>query len=372
MESLLRSRSVPLALTALALFAAGTSAQEVSSRPVPAPTGPHRVGTTVWHWSDPTRSDEFTSDPEDVREVMVQAWYPAAPDSSETPAPYAPLDAELAAYRSWSYPAARIASVDGTLPVVLIAPGRGIARYRYSGIAEDLASHGYFVVGVDSPHSGRVTYPDGRFIPPAERYRVPIEVLTGPYARVDEFFEEAAALGSQDLLFVLERLAELNRNDPARRFVDRLDLTRMGLFGHSLGGRIGGAAVGTDPRFVAFASMEGVPPPTQRRGGMDAAVLMLVSTELPAMAQPNIREVIPPRRSDVWIATLEGFGHNSVTDLPHFAPDGGGYEVEPVAGMEAIRNLLRLFFDEYVRERSGIGQAATTPDRVTLEVFRRP
>lgn len=101
------------------------------------------------------------------------------------------------------------------------------------------------------------------------------------------------------------------------------------------------------------ASWESVPPRATRKGGLDAAVLMLLSSALPDMAQPNIREIIPDRRNDVSVVTLEGFGHNSVTDLPLLEPEQYSYAVEPAAAMDITRQLLRAFFDQYVRGASG-------------------
>lgn len=357
---------------ASSLVAENASAQDQSQVVLPQPTGSSSVGTTVWHWIDTDRLDEVTPDHNDVREIMAQAWYPAAADSAAQPAPYAPLYSNLYHVRSWSYPAAQVAGADKPLPVLVIAPGRGVARHFYTAIAEELASHGYFVLAIDSPHSGRVVYPDGRTIPPAPRYRIPFEILTGPYEQVDEFFQEAAALGAVDVAFALRRLAAINRNDPTRRFTGRLDLSRLGAFGHSLGGRIAGAAVAADHRFVAYASMEGVPPPEARKGGMDAAVLMMMSSSLPDMAHPNIREIIPNRRNDVYVATLEGFGHNSVTDLPLLEPGEYAYNVEPLLGLDVVRALLRSFFDEFVRQRHGAMRTSGNTERVRLEVYEKP
>lgn len=355
------------------VFLAGSArAQTPPQLILPEPTGASPVGTTVWHWIDAERSDEDTSDRDDVREIMGQAWYPTVVDSAIEHAPYAPLYSGLSYVRTWSIAGARVAPADTPLPVVVIAPGRGVARHFYTTLAEDLASHGYFVLAVDSPHSGRVVYPDGRSIPPSARYRIPFEILTGPYEHVDEFFAEAAELGASDLAFALQRVAELNRDDPARRFTGRLDLTRLGAFGHSLGGRIAGAAVAADSRFVAYASMEGVPPRAARQGGMDAAVLMLVSSSLPDMAQPNIREIIPGRRNDVYVVTLNGFGHNSVTDLPLLEPEEYPYDVEPALGLSTARHLLRAFFDQYIRQDYGALQPLTDFERVRLEVFEKP
>ncbi len=367
-------RVVSLLLLALPLALVGEKAagQDRTGLFLPAPTGPNGVGTTVWHWIDADRLDELTPDPTDVREIMAQAWYPASVDSGAAVAPYAALYPGLSDLPSSSHPSANIVAGNASLPVLVIAPGRGVARHFYTSIAEDLASHGYFVLAVDSPHSGRVVYPDGRAIPPAAQYRIPFEVLTGPYEKVDEFFQEAADLGASDIAFALRQLAALNESDPARRFSGRLDLSRLGAFGHSLGGRIIGAAVAADSRFVAYASMEGVPPRAARKGGMDAAVLMLVSSALPDMAQPNIRDIIPNRRNDVYVVTLEGFGHNSVTDLPLLEPEEYEYEVSPDEALDISRLLLRSFYDQYVRQRSDLAVEAGNIELVQMELFGKP
>jgi dienelactone hydrolase len=359
-------------LFVLAQLGVSAQAQATSAIVLPKPTGPHSVGTTVWHWVDGDRADTVTPETDDVREIMVQAWYPAAVDAGAPAGPYAPLYGHLSHVAAHSHPAVAVLNQDKALPVLVIAPGRGMARHFYTSVAEDLASHGYFVLAVDSPHSGRVVYPDGRSVPPASGYRIQFEVLTGPYEHVDAFFAEAAEAGAADIAFALRRLAEINRNDPSRRFTGRLDLSRLGAFGHSLGGRIVGAAVGADARFVAYASMEGVPPRAVRQGGMDAAVLMMVSSALPSMALPNIREVIPNRRNAVYLATLDGFGHNSVTDLPLLDPGEYSYEVEPSAALGITRRMLLAFFDQYVRSEEGAMDPVASMERVNIEVFGAP
>ena len=105
---------------------------------------------------------------------------------------------------------------------------------------------------------------------------------------------------------------------------------------------------------------------------MDAAVLMLVSSSLPDMAQPNIREIIPERRNDVYVVTLNGFGHNSVTDLPLLEPEEYPYDVEPALGLSTARHLLRAFFDQYIRQDYSALQALTGLERVRPEFFEKP
>jgi hypothetical protein len=54
---------------------------------LPAPTGPHRVGTTSLHLVDDSRIDPLAPTPR-ARELMVRLWYPAAADSQQRAAAY--------------------------------------------------------------------------------------------------------------------------------------------------------------------------------------------------------------------------------------------------------------------------------------------
>ena len=55
---------------------------------LPVPKGPFSVGTVLYHWLDTSRTEWFTDDPDDLREVPVQLWYPAYAQDDIDPAPY--------------------------------------------------------------------------------------------------------------------------------------------------------------------------------------------------------------------------------------------------------------------------------------------
>ena len=44
---------------------------------LPKPTGPFKIGTTIFHWTDTTRTEWLTEETDDLRKMMVQLWYPA-------------------------------------------------------------------------------------------------------------------------------------------------------------------------------------------------------------------------------------------------------------------------------------------------------
>ena len=144
---------------------------------LPAPTGPFAVGRTTYDWTDALQVDTMAPRPDTKREIFVWVWYPAARHPSDTIADYLPvawrlavehqrgplvnrfLTRNLARVRSYSLNEAQVSPQERSYPVILMQAGSA------SSIAEDLASHGYVVVGVNAPYrSSVVVFPDGRVI----------------------------------------------------------------------------------------------------------------------------------------------------------------------------------------------------------------
>ncbi|MBN1564973.1 MAG: hypothetical protein JXA10_14095 [Anaerolineae bacterium] len=42
-----------------------------------APSGPYPVGRTLFYWIDEARAEIHTAEQNDVRELMIDVWYPA-------------------------------------------------------------------------------------------------------------------------------------------------------------------------------------------------------------------------------------------------------------------------------------------------------
>jgi predicted dienelactone hydrolase len=149
---------------------------QASSEPegLPAPTGPHEVGRVSFDWVDPDRVEIYSSNPQDRRELVLWVWYPAAPDpdaewAAYLPEPWAPaghfLGLDAAGLLSHAVADAAVADDQSTYPVLLLSPS-GFPPLLLAAIAEDLASHGYVVVGVNHTYEASLTaFADGRVIP---------------------------------------------------------------------------------------------------------------------------------------------------------------------------------------------------------------
>ena len=133
---------------------------------MPATTGPDAVGRTTAILADPTRDEPATA-ALDVRRVRLTTWYPAVAGTGAPAAYVADLDrirdgliasgsvgpAEAAGV-GYVRDAARTDATPtpGRHPVLLLSPGNATNVGFYAAIAEELASHGYVVIGIDHPY----------------------------------------------------------------------------------------------------------------------------------------------------------------------------------------------------------------------------
>ena len=200
------------------------------------PTGEFPIGTVVFEWTDETRELNVSSHKGEKRTMVVQLWYPATIDSNDRLASYSALSKEYEYVKTNSYLRPSLAGDLEKYSLVLFSPGRGMERYVYSTLIEDLASHGFIVASVDMPEIGYIVYKDGLTVRPSTRFKPPRGMMAGPYEKVDKFFEQPVEIGNRDLEFVLEKIAGLNKSDINRRFTNRINLENIGILGHSLGG----------------------------------------------------------------------------------------------------------------------------------------
>lgn len=219
---------------------------------LPAPGGPYAVGTTVYHFVDEQRDEIYSAAPEDKREIVVQIWYPAeaVPGAEPEPlitdpvrfaanvAPLVGLPAFMLGHldlvRSHAIAAAPLLDGAVSFPVVVHAHGWTGFRAANTNQMEALASRGYIAVGIEHTHGALLTlFPDGRAVPYTPS-ALPEGVSDEEYHRASNVLVNVYAA---DVRFVLDQLERFNRGEGGEsRFQERLDLARVGLFGHSTGG----------------------------------------------------------------------------------------------------------------------------------------
>ncbi|MEV6601063.1 hypothetical protein AB0M36_30060 [Actinoplanes sp. NPDC051346] len=353
------------------LIATGVAAAWALPVPVfPEPSGPFAVGTMTVQWTDAEREETATPDAGDRRTVVVQLWYPAQSATQEMPrarylgrtrreadtvaaaaADYLGVPALLldGLPRARSHAAFDAAPAAGRFPVVLFSPGLGGVRTQNTAWAEDLASRGYLVAGVDHPYdSAAVVLADGRSV----RTRI---AASGDPKEDEKRRIGWTAVRAADLSFVLTQLGRLDRGELTGPLSGHVDIGRAAATGHSVGGAAAMRAAQQDSRFAAVINLD---------GGLNAdqasphqPVLALTHTvidQADADYVAGLSRVLERGSATSYQLSVPGSAHLTFTDGPLYLPP-----VPAVAGSLGRTESVRMttltcaaFLDATLRGRS--------------------
>ncbi|HWD21319.1 MAG TPA: family membership [Verrucomicrobiae bacterium] len=351
---------------------------------LPTPTGTFAVGRAVYDWRDDLRVDPLAPAPETKRELLAWIWYPAAPGSSLAVDDYVPLELRAGGasagagvlalltrdplkVHAHSIPDADVSSQERAYPVVVMRAGASAEVVNYTSLAEDLASHGYIVVGFDAPYRTiRVAFPDGRVITRTPENN-PENYEGQPQAsRLHELLNAWTA----DIGFALDRLAQLNASDPSAKFTGRLDLTRVGVFGHSFGGAQSAQFCSQDPRCKAGVDLDGRPLGSVIQTGLRQPFMFLLSDQNTSdqegrQVMADIQSIYNRLPSDGrLIIKIRGANHFTFSDdgaLLKSRLVRGVLRMFGKLGIEGRRQLavtaycIHTFFDTHLKDTNAAG-----------------
>ena len=337
---------------------------------LPEPSGPYPVGSTALWLTDASRPDPWAAGVS-VRELMVSLWYPASASAAggrrarymtaaESELVLAgagvtgvPRDV-LSTVRTNSVSDAAPDGDQGRLPLVVLSPGFLHPRSVLTGLAEDLASHGYVVAGIDHTYeSYATTFPDGR-----------VATCLAREAPRRDRPEKVVAGRAADVSFVI---GELTGARPAWPGATLIDPSRIAMAGHSIGGASAIAALVADSRILAGIDMDGSTVASIPGSGLSRPFLFLGKQEnyTPGsgiIASPDGKHVkgsVLTWERDWGLLTgwkrwlvVAGAKHPSFTDLGPLADQVGidtGAELRGDRALDITRAYVRAFFDLHLR-----------------------
>ncbi|MGW3109320.1 alpha/beta hydrolase family protein [Streptomyces sp. NPDC001100] len=245
-------------------LAAGRKAASALQLKIPAPSGKYSVGMVGLHLVDKTRPDPYVSG-STSRELMVSLWYPATSTSGHYQAPWMPsisgthflatrgLSPQLVTLPTTAgHVLAPVNTSLGKLPVLLYSTGLHSDRAMGTALVQDLASRGYLVVTVDHTHdANEVQFPGNR-----------LEVNKMP---AGTHSSDTLKVRAADIKFVINQLKTLSTggNPDAGHatlptgLTKSVDMTKIGMFGWSLGGGAVATSMQLDSRILAGANLDG-------------------------------------------------------------------------------------------------------------------
>ncbi|NRT58224.1 alpha/beta hydrolase family protein [Sphaerotilus uruguayifluvii] len=378
------------------------------------------VGRTSIEWLDSSRTERCGKQAGSAtRRLKAYLWYPSDPQANARKSPL--LTPEMASFLAdtqgvsaavlkslpgESYADAPLSRRSTSYPVLLMSHGGGGGfPEQYASTAEALAAKGYVVVGLFHPYQSIATFFANGDIVTMDFACDPIGALpeigaTSSYqdftanwqytVRLDEYVSAdfASALNQLDLL-----------NSGSAKFGHRLELGRVGAFGHSFGGAHAFRAARHIPRVVAAANIDGTLFSEDYAQGAGAGKALLTVLSGDGMAGGNIAARVSqlqamgmtqPQASAVanrgvpqtayaasrpaHLLTVPGARHANFTDAGLWAAAGVPVDATAVnlADAREILNVqhqvLSDFFDRYLRGQAvRLGVPATSLKGIRLE-----
>lgn len=305
----------------------------------PQVTGSYAVTTEEFTWTDENRIETY-ADTQKNRSVTVKMWYPQE---------------------------------EGSFPLVVFSHGAtGMIDSNFS-TCQDLASNGYVVASIGHPYQammvkdtdGNVTFIDPEFLsdvtdasPDTPERRQRLFTAT----------QEWIGIRSADMNFVLDTILS-HKAAGTSGACSRVDETKIGLFGHSLGGA---AAVNVGRQRTdidAVIDLEGTM--LGEYTGCENGVYSFEETPYPiplldvssravydeakALAQPGyVNFYVGEHASDFREVIFNDAAHLNFTDLPlvspFFAKLLGVGSVDAGKCIEQMNEMVRSYFNYYLKD----------------------
>jgi predicted dienelactone hydrolase len=409
-----------LILLAAVMTMATTYAQRPAPAPfeLPAPTGPSPIGTARWVVSDPSRNETFAPG---KREVEVIVWYPAAA-TSLTSAPYIRDGMEevlsfarlaklgdayngLQSVKTHATLNAAPAATPGKFPVIVFQHGYTGLPSSHTALMEDLASHGWAVLHVVHPYEATAAMMANGFVATHTNEKNALRpqitdvfnewtaegaTMERVVAAADDAEREQllrAYLGTLkntnevvkrwvlDTKYAIDHLPNAGSGVVAR-VVGRLDLTRLGAAGHSMGGVASGQLCVEDRRCVAGLNLDGI---TQYGPMIDTpmpAPFLMVYSSRPGRAGAS--DLIYRRSaSKYYRVDVKDTLHLDFTDMNFWGGplrERGAYgKIDPARAAEITRMVVREFFaQEILKQPSAFLSGQRPIADATVVELRKP
>lgn len=323
---------------------------------IPTPSGEFGVGTLSYEMIDESRQ-EIYSGKDEARRYMIQIWYPADVKPTDKRAPwmenaeiFAPAIATYIDLPSFfldhltltdipAYTNADVASSDRLFPIIFFSHGWNGFNSQNAGQALELASRGYVVVGMQHTYGAVTTvFPDGT-IAPNNPKALPANGREPNYEDVARILVDQWAGDMKD---TLDFLTEAN-SDESNPFTGKLDLERVGAYGHSTGG--GGVIqfCGTDPRCKAVLGMDPFMRPVSAEviaSGVSQPSFYMFSQgwrdDTESISNRFFWEFHPNAKESLGVISIDGTKHFDFSDLPLFSP------IAPQLGLKGPLNGARV------------------------------
>lgn len=374
---------------------------------LPEPSGFYSVGTKdILFETD--RDEAITSDPTDERRFMIKAWYPISEAEGKMDM-YIDEGGRSGFAQKYGLPPSALnyldkidthvykdAPVSGEkFPVLLFSHGYHSKANGYYNMLSEIVSHGYIVFAVNHTYeSTGSTFPDGTEVYFDNEYARKIEANTwetiNPVveafqedlnfeerhpivqeALISYFAKDIVGRWARDIIDVVDKLEEWNQTD---HFKGRLDITNVGVFGHSRGGGAAGESLLLDTRIKAGVNLDGIQWGQIVNTQFQQPFLLLASDWPDDHENLNQHAYINKSASVFYEGTLLESGHSNFMDIPFMIPLQAlslAGDINPNLASEITNKLTVTFFDKHLKNREAdIQKVSAEYEELQMSIYR--
>jgi dienelactone hydrolase len=345
---------------------------------LPEPTGQFQIGATNLYLVDNTRSEIFSPDQDDHREMMVRVWYPAqimaggklAPLMEHPPFPYS----HLSLVKTHANLDAPVSNAQSAYPVLIFSHGHVGFTEQNLTLMEELASHGYIVCSMTHTyHTIVTTFLDGRVVPADAALANDLLRGKSPPPAVNA---EHLRIWTEDTRFLIDKLERIQAGDRASLLVGKLDMNRLGIFGQSFGGVTAVKVCMVDDRCQAGISLDSALPSDYAGSAPDSLLKQPFMFMLNEVAGHYRSSILGLLKNTAYGLTVQGTTHLDYTDLFLYTPVlKFTHVLGPIEGdrmVKIINTYTVAFWDEYLKGEISPLLDGLSPDfpEVTIEVTK--
>jgi len=356
---------------------------------LPTPTGNHSVGSQYLHLK--TNQDEtITSEQSDKRELIIKVWYPANLKNEKKEAYLNDGDRvgfaikyglPKSIFNYLDYVKTNTCTspsiADGKFPVLVFSHGSYSKASGYYALIEEIVSHGYIVLNINH------TYESVGTLFPNEKIKLYDSAFDRKYNNQEmaemswktmEDYKQAKNCEEQhhsiehclrnyvaadithrwakDFSLVIDQLEEWNTSS---FLSNKMDLSKLGVFGHSQGGSAAGQALLDDKRIVAGINIDGVQWGEMIDTFMIKPFALLSSDWAESHPNFNAHAFQNGGTNDFYNAKILNSGHSNFMDIPfliNLSLINEAGTINPNQAIEVTSTMVLQFFDKYLMDKS--------------------
>lgn len=389
-------RKIFLILFLVFQFVLKTGAQQKCF--LPTPTGPYFIGTENLFFTDKSRKEKLTLKWGDKRSLQIKIWYPADSKGQKVNdylKDYAgtvlwenyrifnddkSFFDSLKTYQTFSYQNIPISNKQAKFPLIIFSPGYyfGLDDF-YCSLMENLASNGYIVVSITHPYDQVITNTAEGKIINIKKYRVTkaylqwkkvefmhtrhpdttnthqVNRILKAYLRGMRIFKKSVHLWVRDAQFIMDTLKQINDKDASNRWYGKIDFTKVGSLGQSVGGAVAGQLCFEDERIKAGVNLDCFQFGDLYRHAMNKPFLLMQSESYPLWGIAN--KVIYANTKPLYTINIKNSRHFIFSDCCLF-PVKANKKMDALIGPgNSMQNVILInknlieFYDHFLNNK---------------------